>query len=157
MLSCETLAHLNLNLIWWMINNRKIWVSFTFYCKQSTFEWSTYIATWDTVLNTASTTLLRGFIWLGIMQLLWKSNCLWIIRGHKLYNHNLAKVPSPKVKIIVVISSLLFCFDSKRIINLTPRGPGGPSAATVPGIRGRFRVTCGHCNEIFVVSLVCIF
>ncbi|KXJ24251.1 type 2 phosphatidylinositol 4,5-bisphosphate 4-phosphatase [Exaiptasia diaphana] len=40
--------------------------------------------------------------------------------------------------------------NCKRIINLTPRGPGGPSAATVPGIRGRFRVTCGHCNEIFV-------
>lgn len=43
---------------------------------------------------------------------------------------------------------------SKRIINLTSRGPGGPVAGTtVPGIRGRFRVTCGHCNEIFVVSI----
>ena len=53
-----------------------------------------------------------------------------------------------------------FYFNSKRVINV---GGGPPSSATAPTIPGtgsdniRIRVTCGHCNETFVVSLVLFY
>ena len=56
-----------------------------------------------------------------------------------------------------VHENFFFYFDSKRVINV---GGGPPSSATAPTIPGtgsdniRIRVTCGHCNETFVVSLV---
>ena len=43
-------------------------------------------------------------------------------------------------------------FFSKRIINLAPP-PSVPPTVTVPSLnRAQFRVTCGHCNEIFMVG-----
>lgn len=47
-------------------------------------------------------------------------------------------------------------FFSKRIINLAPT-PTVPPTVTVPSLnRAQFRVTCGHCNEIFMVG-TCTF
>ena len=43
-------------------------------------------------------------------------------------------------------------FFSKRIINLAPT-TSVPPTLTVPSInRAQFRVTCGHCNEVFMVG-----
>ena len=43
-------------------------------------------------------------------------------------------------------------FFSKRIINLAPT-TSVPPTLTVPSMnRAQFRVTCGHCNEIFMVG-----
>lgn len=57
-----------------------------------------------------------------------------------------------KYSMFFLIIWIPLVFFSKRIINLAPT-TSVPPTLTVPSInRAQFRVTCGHCNEVFMVG-----